>query len=118
MGLRKDYHGSRSYSADPPADEGHPPSTLMGRLKSIFRPKSWPLREPDGRTFSLLGDDEPQHYHTLGGLAMLALGRVPHTGDVFERSGYRFEIVDMDGNRVDRLLVSPLRHDGSIPGAG
>ena len=70
-----------------------------------------------GRT-SLLGDDEPQHYHTLGGLAMLALGRVPHTGDVFERSGYRFEIVDMDGNRVDRLLVSPLRHDGSIPGAG
>ena len=59
MGLRKDYHGSRSYSADPPADEGHPPSTLMGRLKSIFRPKSWPLRGPDGRTFSLLGDDEP-----------------------------------------------------------
>ena len=55
---------------------------------------------------SLLSDEEDQHYHTLGGLAMAALGRVPRTGDVFERRGYRFEVVDMDGNRVDRVLVS------------
>lgn len=47
-----------------------------------------------------------QHYHTLGGVAMVALRRVPRTDDVFERAGYRFEIVDMDGNRVDRVLVS------------
>jgi putative hemolysin len=53
-----------------------------------------------------LSDEDRQHYHTLGGLAMLALGRVPKTGDVFERGTYRFEIVDMDGNRVDRVLVS------------
>ncbi len=57
-------------------------------------------------TESLLTDDEGQHYHTLGGLSMAALGRVPRTGDVFERRGYRFEVVDMDGNRVDRVLVS------------
>jgi putative hemolysin len=37
---------------------------------------------------------------------MLALGRVPGISDVFERDVYRFEIVDMDGNRVDRVLVS------------
>jgi putative hemolysin len=37
---------------------------------------------------------------------MFALGRVPKTGDVFERDGFRFEIMDMDGNRVDRVLVS------------
>jgi putative hemolysin len=55
---------------------------------------------------SLLGDEGREHYHTLGGLAMLALGRVPRTGDVFERGDYRFEIVDMDGNRVDRVLAS------------
>ncbi|MGH9349436.1 MAG: CNNM domain-containing protein [Vicinamibacterales bacterium] len=36
------------------------------------------------------------------------VGRVPRIGDVFERGGHRFEIVDMDGNRVDRLLVSRL----------
>lgn len=57
---------------------------------------------------ALLEEDDRQHYHTLGGLAMLALGRVPKTGDVFERGGYRFEIVDMDVNRVDRLLVSRI----------
>lgn len=57
-------------------------------------------------TESLLSDDEGHHYHTLGGLAMAALGRVPRTGDIFERRGYRFEVVDMDGNRVDRVLVS------------
>jgi putative hemolysin len=57
-------------------------------------------------TGPLVSDEDRQHYHTLGGLAMLALGRVPRTGDVFVRAGYRFEIVDMDGNRVDRVLVS------------
>jgi putative hemolysin len=57
---------------------------------------------------SLLSDADRQHYHTLGGLVMLALGRVPRTGDVFERGDHRFEVVDMDGNRVDRVLVSPL----------
>jgi putative hemolysin len=64
---------------------------------------------------SLLGDEDRQHYHTLGGLAMLALGRVPRTGDVFERGGYRFEIVDMDGNRVDRVLVSRIDRPAKMP---
>ena len=61
---------------------------------------------------SLLSAIDRQHYHTLGGFAMLALGRVPRTGDVFERGGYRFEIVDMDGNRVDRVLVSLAANTG------
>lgn len=55
---------------------------------------------------ALISEDERQHYHTLAGLAMLALGRVPRTGDVFERGGHRFEVVDMDGHRVDRLLAT------------
>jgi len=55
---------------------------------------------------SLLTDEDRQHYHTLGGLAMMALGRVPRTGDAFRRGAYRFEVIDMDGNRVDRVLVS------------
>ena len=37
---------------------------------------------------------------------MLVLGRVPRTGDVFEQEGVRFEIVDMDANRVDRVIVT------------
>lgn len=57
---------------------------------------------------SLSADQELKRFHTLGGLVMLALGRIPRTGDVFERGGFRFEIADMDGNRVDRVLVSRL----------
>jgi putative hemolysin len=55
---------------------------------------------------AMVSDEDRQHFHTLGGLAMIALGRVPRTGDVFERGDYRFEVVDMDGNRVDRILAS------------
>ena len=43
--------------------------------------------------------------------AMLALGRVPRTGDVFEHGEHRFEVVDMDANRVDRVLVSLIAPD-------
>jgi putative hemolysin len=64
-------------------------------------------------TDSLVTDEDQQHYHTLGGMAMLALGRVPRTGDVFERGGFRLEVVDMDGNRVDRVLVSRVAPDVS-----
>jgi putative hemolysin len=62
------------------------------------------LRELDAE--SLLSAEDRQHYHTLGGLAMMALGRVPRTGDIFQKGPYRFEVIDMDGNRVDRVLVS------------
>jgi len=56
-------------------------------------------------TKHLLTSAERQHYNTLGGLVISVLGRVPRTGDVFEREGYGFEIVDMDGNWVDRVLI-------------
>jgi putative hemolysin len=45
-------------------------------------------------------------YHTLGGFIMMQLARIPQVGDRFEISGLRFEIVDMDRNRVDKLLVT------------
>ena len=40
---------------------------------------------------------------------MDALGRVPAAGDRFEWEGYSFEVVDMDGLRVDKVLVTPTR---------
>lgn len=51
------------------------------------------------------------NYHTLGGIALGCLGRIPRTGDVFDHAGWRFEIVDMDGRRVDKLLVMRLSVD-------
>ena len=55
-----------------------------------------------------LPDEDTGSYLTLGGLVMLQMGRVPVSGDVFETNGYRFEVVDMDGKRVDKVLVSQL----------
>ncbi|MFM7269841.1 MAG: hemolysin family protein [Cyanobium sp.] len=55
-----------------------------------------------------LSGESSGDFHTLGGFAMHRLGRIPRTGEHFEADGLRFEIVDMDGNRVDKLLVSRL----------
>jgi putative hemolysin len=45
---------------------------------------------------------------TLGGLVMATLSRIPSKGDDFEYAKWRFEVVDMDGKRVDQVLVTPL----------
>ena len=52
-------------------------------------------------------DPDADAYHTVGGFVMQRLGRVPAAGDAFEWQGRRFEVVDMDGHRVDKVLVEP-----------
>ncbi|MFZ5908621.1 MAG: hemolysin family protein [Chloroflexota bacterium] len=47
-------------------------------------------------------------YETLGGFVMTSLGRIPNAADQFEWQGLRFEVVDMDGRRVDKVLVTTL----------
>ncbi len=47
-------------------------------------------------------------YETLSGFMMTLLGRVPQPADNFEWSGFRFEVMDMDGRRVDKVLVTTL----------
>jgi putative hemolysin len=45
-------------------------------------------------------------YETLSGFIMTSLGRLPQTADHFEWHNLRFEVVDMDGRRVDKVLVT------------
>jgi putative hemolysin len=52
--------------------------------------------------------EEQGSYHTLGGFMMMQLGRIPRTADRFELVGHRFEVMDMDGRRVDKVLIAPL----------
>jgi putative hemolysin len=52
--------------------------------------------------------EEKGHYHTLGGFVIAMLGRIPVSSDHFNAIGFRFEVVDMDGTRVDKILVTPL----------
>jgi putative hemolysin len=51
---------------------------------------------------------DQENFHTLAGFVMLRLGRIPVTGDHFDWGKWRFEVVDMDGRRVDKVLLSPL----------
>jgi putative hemolysin len=55
-----------------------------------------------------LPEEDTGSYNTLGGFAMLQLGRVPQVADRFEWDHLKFEVVDMDRNRVDKLLVTRL----------
>ncbi|MEX5746046.1 hemolysin family protein [Massilia sp. X63] len=51
------------------------------------------------------GEDEGA-YHTLAGFLLYQLGFIPKPSDTVEWEGFRFEVMDMDGNRIDRILVS------------
>lgn len=47
-------------------------------------------------------------FNTAAGFALHLFGRLPVTGDFVEHQGYRFEVLDLDGRRIDKLLVSKL----------
>lgn len=51
--------------------------------------------------------DEDSGYHTLAGFLLFKLGRIPTAGEYADHDGYRFEVVDMDGRRIDKVLVTP-----------
>ena len=53
-----------------------------------------------------LPDEDRGRYNTLAGMVMLLLGRLPQTADSVEWEGWRFEVVDMDGKRIDKVLAS------------
>lgn len=71
-------------------------SVAIERLKAVLKIED-----------ELPGEDE-NAYNTLGGLVMFVLGRIPVIPDQFEVAGCHFEVVDMDKNRVDKVLLTRL----------
>ena len=59
--------------------------------------------------------DHRGSYQTLGGFVITHLGRIPSAADYFEWESLRFEVMDMDGNRVDKVLVTPMERKLSEP---
>jgi putative hemolysin len=53
-------------------------------------------------------EEESGSYHTLAGFVLTQLGHIPTASENFEWNNYRFEVMDMDRNRIDRLLVQKL----------
>ncbi|GHU25972.1 membrane protein [Betaproteobacteria bacterium] len=71
-------------------------SVMIERLKSVIDIED-----------DFPGEDE-NAYNTLGGLVMYVLGRIPAVTDTFESAGFSFEVVNMDKNRVDKVLLCRL----------
>jgi putative hemolysin len=62
-----------------------------------------------------LPDEDRGRYNTLAGMIMLLLGRLPQTTDIVEWGQWRFEVVDLDGKRVDKVLASYLPESTTEP---
>ena len=66
----------------------------LDELKQVLSVAQLPGEDPD--------------FHTLGGYLMARLNRVPMVADRVSAGDWRFEVVEMDGRRVDRVLVAPV----------
>jgi putative hemolysin len=64
-------------------------------------------------TVGLRGVRGAGNFHTVAGFVLNALSHVPTEGEAFEYGGFRLEVVDMDGRRIDKILVSSLPKAGS-----
>ncbi len=60
-----------------------------------------------------LPDEETYRYDTLAGLVIALLGQIPTAGDTTHWNGWRFEVLDMDGLRVDKVLIAQEQATGS-----
>jgi putative hemolysin len=110
--------------------------TLQDLLEAVtgeFTPRNaedaWALQREDGSwlldgtipipelkdhlELKVVPEEDKGRYHTLSGMIMLLLGRVPSTGDYSDWEGWRFEVVDMDEKRIDKVLATPIDIDNA-----
>ena len=111
---------------------------IAGEFKSHPSEEPWAIQREDGSWLmdglitvedlktrlglARLPDEEKQRYNTLSGMLMLLLARLPATGDIVQWGDWTFEIVDMDGKRIDKVLVqrrpTEAADEFSDPGEG
>ena len=98
--------------------------SLAGEFKPRDPEDAWAVQRADGSwlldgltpiqelkdrlALKTVPEEERGRYHTLSGMMMCLLREVPRTGDITEWEQWRLEVVDMDGNRVDKVLASRL----------
>ena len=100
---------------------------ITGEFATETPADSWAVRRDDGSwlfdgliptpelkdrlSLKDLPEEDRGRYNTLAGMIMLLLGRLPDEADWVEWEGWRFEVVDLDGKRIDKVLVSALAED-------
>ncbi len=98
---------------------------ITGEFGTPTGDDAWAVQRPDGSwlidglipvpelkdrlELKELPEEDRGRYNTLAGMIMLLLGRLPHTTDHVEWEGWRFEVVDLDGKRVDKVLATRQR---------
>ncbi len=58
--------------------------------------------------------ESDEDYHTAAGMLIAQFGRIPQVGEHFDWRNYRFEVIDLDGARIDKILVVPRRETAAI----
>ena len=96
---------------------------ITGEFKTPHPEESWAVARNDGSwlldglipipelkdrlDLPSVPEEERGRYNTLSGMLMLLLGNIPRTGDSCEWEGWVFEVVDLDGLRIDKVLATP-----------
>ena len=95
---------------------------IVGELSTSAASEEPIIRQEDGswlvdgtlniddaaQALSLTGLSEEGDFHTLAGLVLHLAGELPKVGDSFEYQGYKFKVIDKDGNRIDKLLITKI----------
>jgi putative hemolysin len=94
-------------AGDLPEREGEDePSAVMRADGSWLLDGQMPVYEVE-RTLEIKGlSAHDEEYTTLAGFVLTQLGRIPTPGETFDWQSWRFEVVDLDGRRIDKVLVS------------
>ena len=97
---------------------------IAGEFKPDDHEDAWAIQRQDGSwlldgiipvpelkdTLGLesVPEEDKGRYNTLSGMLMLLMGRIPAASEAINWESWRFEVVDMDGKRIDKVLASPL----------
>ena len=92
-------------------DEGDEPMVVEREDGSLLVAGSLPADALADRLEIDLPED--RDYATAAGFALSVMKKLPHEGEHFHEQGWRFEVVDMDGRKIDKLLVSRVASEGS-----
>jgi putative hemolysin len=99
---------------------------IVGELSAPIQDNAPLIRQEDGswladgtlniddaaKELSLSGLGEEGDFHTLAGFVLFLAGELPRVGDSFDYHSYRFKVVDKDGNRIDKLLITKINEIG------
>ncbi|OLP44902.1 hemolysin family protein [Rhizobium oryziradicis] len=92
-------------AGDLSADDDDHPNIVEREDGSLLIDGQMPAYDAFER-LELTSRPENSDFHTIAGLALHQLGHLPEVGEVFEFDGWRFEIIDLDGMRIDKLLAT------------